>query len=728
MIVTGEKISTIKLVEDNSITVIDDVNKENIEQIKATVEVCDKFIDKKFELPTTKNEVITKRSKTISKVYECLTEMHNALLNNKSQYFSSETQFTNFKIKIIFWCTNIFEDVVNHLDNDGSALLVINNNNISKHEIMFVNMLNKAGATVLIISNKNECESILKNNNSLIIKKYGTTENLTIDNKLADRNKSVSAYGIVVRKSLREFGSLQEVEDAIYNKHETIKLIVSGTSIYIDTCDFYAKLYNESTKNPEFVLYTTGFHKPSYNETNAFPRLRINNHSYIIETALKFLDVKNSEIKTELEEALRMQFNKPEYRCLTPEILSNKIFYSICIINNILKDETKKFIIYYGNVTNNDSVILQILSNVESLSYIVLTSDKSKRVTIDNVYTLELPNSVEYFAIPTVDSRDNASTMAAQAARRVNQTLYSGDTIGMYKPGQFRTCNTKRFTTTFDEIVMWWNKEMYIRPGFESQGDVAIIPTMFKVIKGVYPDDYEYANYIKKLACGKTIVFRVVKQIRELSDFYPNCNNDNRYQGGFIHRLTDIHNTKFEDQRPFYENGKLNKKRIINGINYKYKFLNKNKQDLIFDKIEEIINKGYINESSFKDKEAFIDTVLNLLLNINIEVLQYIQWFEFYTYNPNLIVILNDIQMPSVNDTILMLFLSLMGFDVLIFVPTAYSGVEDHITNKFSYDTHTIGEAAYDIDFDNIQVTPNIEVDQEETKKKQGFFSKLFNK
>ena len=80
---------------------------------------------------------------------------------------------------------------------------------------------------------------------------------------------------------------------------------------------------------------------------------------------------------------------------------------------------------------------------------------------------------------------------------------------------------------------------------------------------------------------------------------------------------------------------------------------------------------------------------------------------------------------------ILLALLQNLGFDILIFVPTSYSSIEDYIGNKFIYDTNIIGEANYDINIDRLHVTSNIEINETNTNeqsKKQGFFSKIFNR
>ena len=164
---------------------------------------------------------------------------------------------------------------------------------------------------------------------------------------------------------------------------------------------------------------------------------------------------------------------------------------------------------------------------------------------------------------------------------------------------------------------------------------------------------------------------------------------------------------------------------VASNKNYTYDFMGFDKQEVILNRIEKIINSDFIVRNSYNNAE-FTDLVLNLLLNLNRDVLKYIQWFEYYTYNPNVVLTITDEQQLNTEHIIILTFLYLMGFDVLIFVPTGYNSVENLLTQHIMYDTHLIGEIQYDINLYDVNVTDNIEV-KTENNKKQGFFSKLFS-
>ena len=727
MIITAnDKIST--LLKKNKILVIDDVNSANKEDIFNIINKSDLYIDSKFSAPTSNNEIIGRRSRTISIMNQLFTALGDAINKKKSTMFTNDTQLRNFKVKLLYWCANEFSSVVEKLDKQEDVTVVINND-MSKHEKIFVRVLADCGATVLVISrnfDNNEINYYIGEYNSQLKSdvqevKFGTNENIKYTKEIPNSNLGVventNKYSI---KNEIKYNNTDEVETALYDNGDVVKVFVSGMSNYIDACNFYAKLYKSCIGNTKWIFANNGLPKPTYEQTSAIPRLANNKHDYVLHTVLQFLKVGDDGTKEKITNIIKDIFNQGSNKELSGQILYNRLVYIVCTINSLYINGKPDCIVFYGAVGKNDVVILDVLSLLDDISVVVACSDKSKATRIRGLSLLELSVSGDLFPVPLVDKRDGASTMAAQAERRVQQTLFSGDTLGMYKPGQFRACSVIDFNTTYDELKLWWNKELYLRPGFEARGDVAVIPTIFKVIKGCLGNSQVFTSEIQKYCCGKTLLCKDRSELGMLYEPGVHCN---------IRRCTDVNCTRFEDQKPFFENGKLNRDRIKSGRNYSYSFLDMNKQDMIIDKIEDILVNDKVNRRLFRTEQEFIDAVLNIGLNLSMVVLQNIQWFEFYTYNPNLILILKDQNMPDINNMIFLALLQSLGFDVLIFVPTSYSSIESLVGPKFVYNTNIVGEANYEVDTSKLHVTNNIEiinnVDAEQSQKK-GFFSKLF--
>lgn len=690
MINTGSNNNINSTLEIKGMTIMDNVNEHNKEELCAVIDKADLYIDAKFPMPTSSEPpMLFEVNNLMVKVNDEL----NTIQTSMNKYgFSCDTQFHSFKVKVLFWCSGLFSSVIEKADTSNDICVVINHD-LSKHEKLFIDILVKGGINFLIIPEN-------------IGFKYEKTTRVEDSNSSNLDNQSVS-----------RFSTIGDIESALYDNNDIVKVIVSGVDNYEDTCNFYAKLKINADSNNNWILANRGFDKPSNESISKIPRFANTKHDYVITTLRMFNNVKGMELREEVNKAIDEVFNSGENKELNGQIFYNRLVYTICTLNEIF-NKTVNCVVYYGEAGKNDTNVLNIISRLSSVSLIVVNSDKSSTPKIDCIEKLELKDSIEVFDIPLIDKRDNASTLAVDAQRRVDETLFSGDTLGMYKPGQFAKCDVVHFDTTYDEMVLWWNKEVYLRPGFKADGVTATVPNIFKIIKG---GKEGYLSEVQKFCCGKTLL---CKSSADIKNLYTTSNGMN------IHRGTDINGTAFSDQIPFIENGKLIRNRIKQCKNYKYGLIAENKQDLILDAIEDIINNSKVNTQYSREKEKFIDTVLNVGLNMSMDVINNVQWFEFYTYNPNVVVVLTDVNMPSLEDFILLAIIQRLGWDVLVFVPTSYNSIEGYIGDKFNYGTNIIGEAIYDINTEQLHITKNTDISDSssDNKKKTGFFKKIFSK
>lgn len=93
------------------------------------------------------------------------------------------------------------------------------------------------------------------------------------------------------------------------------------------------------------------------------------------------------------------------------------------------------------------------------------------------------------------------------------------------------------------------------------------------------------------------------------------------------------------------------------------------------------------------------------MLNLNRELLRLIQKFDFTKKNPKLIVVNTTEKLLSLEDSILVAFLNLVGFDIVFFVPTGYQCIEKYFNGPFANE-HQLGEYLYDLaapNFDTLQ-------------------------
>lgn len=82
-----------------------------------------------------------------------------------------------------------------------------------------------------------------------------------------------------------------------------------------------------------------------------------------------------------------------------------------------------------------------------------------------------------------------------------------------------------------------------------------------------------------------------------------------------------------------------------------------------------------------------------------------LQSFDFTKKNPKVVCISTAEQSPSLEDAILITFLSLVGFDVAIFVPTGYQTIERYLNDNMPV-VHQAGDYLYDLRVPDFNALP----------------------
>lgn len=700
MIRTGENTS-------GKINITDDICSENFELVKNWYNTSTLYIDRRFDMPLASFQFnINPSSESQRFIDGKLRVIEADLKSGNKTIISSETQLKSFVTKINYWTQVVFKEVLEELDSGNASVRVLIVNSVSKHEWIFIKWLTLSGVNFYIVDkNRKNIDVDREISDYTEVKIFNTNENLSIVQEDKEEPQ------VVVN-----FESTEQIETELYVNNNIVKVAVLGMKNYVDTCDFYGKLYVTCEKSDTYALCINGFDKPTQAETNSIPRFKNNKHDYIVETLLMYVKAPDKQRKGEIQEIIRKEFNSGENANLDGSILFNKMVYTIIVLNNLLSNGYTT-VVYYGSANRNDATIIKLLGSLSNISIVVLMSDKSMFYEEfgQTLSVLELESSSEYFEMPKVDSRDNATTHGAVAQRIVDNTMYNGSVLGMYKPGMFSKCNTILFSTAEPEISLWWNKEMYIRPNFKAEGIKVTLPVMFKVINGVpySQNEHDYLDKIQDLLYGNTVLCRSVSEFKQLID----CDNAMRILHG-----ANTNSASYKDLKVI-TNGKVDRNKVKSAPNYRYGFMSSAKQDLIFDKIDDILNSPMINKRNV-DEQAYKDMVLTRLLNLNSDMIKIIQWFEFYTDNPNLVLILPDENMLDITDMVLLLFMHMIGFDILIYVPTNYKSIDDLITGKFPYDRHNIGQAIYSVNTSLLGVSKDKRIDKAE-KAKKSLFSKI---
>ena len=367
--------------------------------------------------------------------------------------------------------------------------------------------------------------------------------------------------------------------------------------------------------------------------------------------------------------------------------LTSRAVYLLCWLNRYQKDlfpdwkapEVAVFLQFGRCASDTGALFLRLLARLPVDVLLLLPNlNEGSALHTPDLLEVHCPQSVSLDRFPVDQNQARVTTAAYQAERDLDRLMYQ-DT-GLYRNQQYAKASTVLLQTMYEEIPILWDQEMKYRPSFSAAGDTVTLPVICQKICGVKDGNAsQYWLDIKKLITPDTEVIRSVPWV----------------QG------TDPNPVKpYATQ--FLKNGKLLRGKIKSHSAYLYGILRAEMQEHLLDKLQLLLDQKLIR-GTFENGTEY--TVIATALNLPKDLLRKIQKFDFTKKNPKLIYINPTEERISLEDSILTAFLSLVGFDVLFFVPTGYQCIEQHFTRPFASETQ-IGDYLYDLripDFNTVQ-------------------------
>jgi hypothetical protein len=108
-------------------------------------------------------------------------------------------------------------------------------------------------------------------------------------------------------------------------------------------------------------------------------------------------------------------------------------------------------------------------------------------------------------------------------------------------------------------------------------------------------------------------------------------------------------------------------------------------------------------------------------MNLDRNILRILQKYDFTKDIPKFIVIDAIEDTFSMRECIQLVFLSMLGFDILVYAPTGYRDLETFVSPK-AYENHRMNEFKYNV------TVPRFKIPDKIPQKKSGLFSNLFKK
>ncbi|MGX9758615.1 YceG family protein [Clostridioides difficile] len=353
---------------------------------------------------------------------------------------------------------------------------------------------------------------------------------------------------------------------------------------------------------------------------------------------------------------------------------------------DINKNDAPK-IIFYGDIKKHEVYLLLILYlagfdvlylNPNSKSNISILNLEKYKIELEEANIIEENVSFEDRVVSgeKIDkgSVKKAFTVGAEASKRISEELLNDS--GFIKPWQLQDRKIKSLllSSTIDEISIYWNQPLKLRPGFKFNDTIVETPVFFSKINGIYNDKNEYIKFLDLLRDS------------ESSTFVEFNGDIDRFSKEFTREafsLSFVLNSK----------GIIDKNSVLNNKEYSISTLALNQQIMILEKVEELIEGNmFLNGLSGEDKIKGLFTVLHM----DKRLVHMMNNFDYSLINPKLVIYMYKSIMFDKEVVFLMLLLSKIGFDIIILSPGGENNIENVINNQL-IDIHRLDKMVYDL-------------------------------
>lgn len=358
--------------------------------------------------------------------------------------------------------------------------------------------------------------------------------------------------------------------------------------------------------------------------------------------------------------------------------LLNKAVYLVAWMKRYQKDlfqnwqapEVGVFILFGACSGDNEALFLRLLAKLP-VDVLVLLPDLNAPCVLKDPALLDLhkEHSLPMTDFPVEPSQMRVRTAAYQAEREMDSILYQN--TGLYRAKQHQKAEAVTLQTMYEEIGLLWDQELKYRPGFAAEGDTVTVPVLLEKICGIKDGPIlPYWLEIKKLVTPETTLVTKLP-----------------WQTGLEANPMKPYATQFLRQ------GRLQREKIKQHKDYPYGILRPEIQDYLLDKLQILLDEKLI-AGTYQNGTEY--TIVSTILGLPKDLLRRIQNFDFTKKNPKLIIISTTEETLSLEDSILVAFLNLVGFDILFFVPTGYQSIEKYFQKPFANE-HQLGPYRYDL-------------------------------
>lgn len=485
------------------------------------------------------------------------------------------------------------------------------------------------------------------------------------------------------------------------------KLICTDTTIpvyftayigYDDETTYQNSLFTEkeelTARGKQFVLLTE-LRKPSYQEAEEYYSISKTNDSAMLSQFAEKMIINDNIGRSVLA--------KKAFIETINSINTNNLYNTAVQLSVWFRQITSQFdfyksdipmIIYYGPITPVEFSFLNMMSK-SGIDVFYFNPDKAilqlvKSMGFQDLTIIERKESQNGMPFPDRLIKTKLATTAYDAERSLDSILYNDNT--MFRTHQYSFSRNQTLKTTYEELGLMWHQQSMYRTGFDSKNDYVIVPNLFAKVSGIPKGDIQ--NYYKEISfklAPMSAYFHKIPFFKPVSAISRDAAS--KVSSG---KKIDIEALK---------------KSPLN----KYNYMTDNIQYLIFSKMQEVIDSGFINVPD----SDIVPLVLTAGLNIPNNLLQIIQKFDFTKDIPKIVIVSAGRQTFEAFECILLTLFNLIGFDIIVFTPTGYKNLEAFI-NPEAYQEFNHGEFKYDF------IPQNLRIPKEIPQEKTSFFGRIF--
>ena len=631
---------------------------------------------------------------------EAVVTAMTATLQDLQAHGKNENMLRNAYIKYMCWLYYKFERILGRLGGDELPKILYDGT-VSSYELQLLVILARAGADIVLLERAGD-ESYLRCDPTSQYAQLYQAPGLTSfpadfslrqlreqGRQQAERQKLYGAPAGIApcTNAWMKAPDVKEILTAVRARGDDPKLFYNAFVVQYgvedkllfpsDMVAFYQQLKREGRK----VCLENGRLPPPTPEEIAAVRRR--NHQtaeqLAADLAANLQYPNNQQLQTLMRQAF-LDVVLEEDKTVGGNLnrLLNKAVYLVAWMKRYQKElfqnwrapEVGVFILFGACSGDNEALFLRLLAKLP-VDVLVLLPDLNAPCVLKDPALLDLhkEHSLPMTDFPVEPSQMRVRTAAYQAEREMDSILYQN--TGLYRAKQHQKAEAVTLQTMYEEIGLLWDQELKYRPGFAAEGDTVTVPVLLEKICGIKDGPIlPYWLEIKKLVTPETTLVTKLP-----------------WQTGLEANPMKPYATQFLRQ------GRLQREKIKQHKDYPYGILRPEIQDYLLDKLQVLLDEKLI-AGTYQNGTEY--TIVSTILGLPKDLLRRIQNFDFTKKNPKLIIISTTEETLSLEDSILVAFLNLVGFDILFFVPTGYQSIEKYFQKPFANE-HQLGPYRYDL-------------------------------